>query len=297
MQDARQWSDPIAPRSLMRVWTSAIVLASVVLVPQGTELIAKEKRSRSTKEPARIATTVSEGTRTATTPAGEKHPLLPALKLARSSRDALAQIKDYETVFIKQERIKDQLTRQVMEMKFRQEPFSVYLKYLDPHSGREVIYVEGQNKGNFLVHEDGIKSLVGTLSFLPTCDEAMRENHYPVTKIGMANMLDVIIQQWDSELKSSDVEVKYYPNAKVGDQECTLIISLHPESRPQFKFHKTSLYLDKATNLPIRVEQFGFPHAAGEAPPLEEEYNYTSLKTNVGLTSHDFDTKNKNYKF
>lgn len=298
MQDASRRSDLVnTRRRTAQFWFSAVVLASVITEPLTAKLPAKDGPARKSKAAPRIAATVGEGTRFGSSPAGEKHPLLPALQVARSSKEAMGKVKDYSTVFIKQERIKDQLTTQTMDMKFRQEPFSVYLRYSEPHSGREVIYVDGQNKGNFLVHEDGLKALAGTLSFSPTSDEAMRENHYPVTKIGMANMLDTIIVQWEEEMKFGDIDVKHYPNAKVGDLECKLIVSTHAQPKPQFKFHKTCLYIDKASNLPIRVEQFGFPRASGEAPVLEEEYNYTNLKLNIGLTNRDFDPKNKNYAF
>jgi len=227
----------------------------------------------------------------------DKHPLGPALQMARSSQETLAKVKDYSTVFIKKERIKGKLLQQSMLMKVRQDPFAVYIKYQDPHAGREVIYVDGKNKGKLLVHEEGIVGLVGTLSFAPTSPEAMEENRHPVSKAGMKTMLDLLVAQWESELKYGETDVKFYPNAKVGSVDCKLIESSHPEKRPHFNFQKSCLYVDKQTNLPIRLEQYGFPAKAGEASPVEEEYSYTNIRLNIGLTETDFDTKNKNYNF
>src|SRR5260370_35251192 len=87
--------------------------------------------------------------------------------------------------------------RQVMVLKFRREPFSVYLKYVEPHAGREVIYVEGRNKGKLQVHEpSGLASVIGTISLAPTGNEAMKENRYPVTLLGMEKMLAITITDW-----------------------------------------------------------------------------------------------------
>jgi hypothetical protein len=59
----------------------------------------------------------------------------------------------------------------------------------------------------------------------------------------------------------------------------------------------TRLYIDNATRLPIRVQQYGFPKKSGGQPPLIEQYTYSNLKTNLGLSSKDFDHKNPGYGY
>ena len=125
----------------------------------------------------------------------------------------------------------------------------------------------------------------------------MSEARYPITMIGMANMLDKVIEQWESDLQHDDLEVKFYLNAKVGNMECKLIQSSHAKEHPQAKFFRTRLYLDKKTNFPVRVEQYGFPKQPGGTPPLIEEYSYLDVKTTVQLTDSDFDTENPKYDF
>ena len=39
----------------------------------------------------------------------------------------------------------------------------------------------------------------------------------------------------------------------------------------------TRLYIDRNTNLPVRVEQYGFPKKPGQERPLIEEYTWTEL--------------------
>jgi hypothetical protein len=114
--------------------------------------------------------------------------------------------------------------------------------------------------------------------------------------IGMTKLLDTLIEQWTTELKVPGCEVKSYPQAKVGNIECKMIETTHPKEIAGVRFHRTRLYIDKTTNLPVRVEQYGFPKKGGEAP-LIEEYSYTNIKTDAKLTDLDFDTKNSAYNF
>lgn len=226
-----------------------------------------------------------------------EHPLQPVLKLARESRDALTRVKDYTAVFAKRELIGKKFVSQTMDMKVRHEPFAVYLQFQNPHKGREVLYVEGGNSGNLLVHEEGIKKIAGTLALPPTSPDAMEENRYPITKIGMQKLLDTIIAQWEAESQFGETKVQYFPNAKLGELACVVIESSHPQPRRQFRFQKTRLYLDKETRLPVRVEQYAFPERPGEEPLQVEQYTYSNLRTNVGLTPRDFDPRNPNYRF
>lgn len=226
-----------------------------------------------------------------------KHPLAPALEHAYRSRRSLEAIEDYEAVFSKRERINGRLKATTMNLKLREKPFSVYLKYVNPNEGREVVYVQGRNGGMLLAHDTGIKAIAGTVSLAPDSEDAMEDNRYPITLIGMRNLIDQVIGQWEEEGKYGEIDVKYYPNAKLSGAECKVIESVHPQPRKQFKFKMTRLFLDKQTNLPVRVEQYAFPAAGDKEPPLVEEYTYSQLRTNVGLTDRDFDTKNSNYAF
>ena len=130
----------------------------------------------------------------------QQHPLNTALKIGRESRAKLDDIEDYSASFFKDEIVGSKRVKQKMQLKVREKPFSVYIKFLTPYAGREVIYVEGQDGGKILVHGTGIESIVGTLSLSPTSSRAMEESRYPVTMIGLRNLADTLIKQWESEI-------------------------------------------------------------------------------------------------
>lgn len=227
----------------------------------------------------------------------DSHPLKPCIVKAEASLAELKEIKDYSTLLFKKESIQGKLISQTLTMKVRHEPFSVYLKFEDPHAGREVIYVDGLNKGRFMVHETGFKALAGTLSFTPTSKEALAENRYPITQAGMAKMLEIVTEQWKADAQYQEVQVKEVADMKVGEELSLMIETTHPQPRDHFKFHKTRLYLDKDTQLPIRLEQYTWPEKEGGEPVLVEEYTYTQVKPNIGLKDIDFDKTNPAYQF
>ncbi len=233
----------------------------------------------------------------ATTKGGE-HPLQPAIRLAQSSLTKLESIKDYEATLLKRERVDGRLVEHTMHVKFREQPFSVYLKFGEPYAGREILYVEGQNAGKMWAHEgSGLRALVGTVSLDPHGSEAMNENRYPIMTIGMRKLLEKIIEQWKLESEYGEIDVKLYPDAKLRGRPCMVVEASHPRPRRQFKFHKTRLYIDDETRLPVRAEQYGFPTAAESDPPVDEFYDYGNLRTNVGLKDGDFDRENPSYSF
>lgn len=277
----------------MRATTGGVAFrfALIGMLTVGLTVFQTRTVSADSKKRTRVAKRVSKST------GGAKNALAPALKLARSSQAALAKVKDYEATFNKRERIGKQVLVQTTTIKLRERPFSVYMRFVKPHAGREVVYRDGQNEGKLLAHDTGLKSIIGTISLSPTSSLVMDDNRYPITMIGMSNMLGKVIDQWQAESKYKGVSVKYYPNAKLGDRVCQVIETSHSRQRSGQQFQMTRLYLEKKTNLPIRVEQFGFPKRNGEDAPLLEEYTYSNIKTNIGLTDKDFDTKNPKYGF
>lgn len=240
-----------------------------------------------------------ENPRVAARANGERspHTLDPALRVARSSLNSISQADGYTAVFKRRELVGRKLLSSTMTIKLRHEPFSVYLRFHGDHDGREVLYVDGRNNGNMLAHESGLKSIVGTVSLAPTSTTAMNGSRYPITRIGMQKLVEAVIAQWESETKFDSIKLKYYPNAKLDDAECKVIETSHPVRHSDAKFFMTRLYIDRETNLPVRLEQYGFPASAGAQPPLVEEYTYSNIRLNPGLTDRDFDPRNPAYDF
>ncbi len=249
---------------------------------------AKEEREAPGDAP-RVAAASTEGI---------EHPLAPAIRIAQRSLIKLKSVADYEATLTKRELVEGRLVEQTMHLKLREEPLSVYLKYGEPFAGREVLFVQGENDGRLLTHEgSGLSSLAGTVSLDPQDPAAPGEGRHPITETGMRPMLEAVIAQWKRESPYGEIDVQFYPDAKLRGRPCEVIESSHPRPRRQFPFQKTRLYIDGETGLPVRFEQYGFADDRDQDPPLDTLSEYGNLRTNVGLTDEDFDRNNPSYSF
>ena len=177
-------------------------------------------------------------------------------------------------------------------------PMSVYMNFLKPDGvkGREVIWVEGQNNGNMVAHEGGLKNVL-TVNLAPNGSMAMRGQRYPVTEVGMKKLIEKMLEKGLRERQLGDCEVNFYRDVAVGTRKCTAIEIVHPTAKPQFDFHRAQLFFDDEYKMPIRYVSWMWPSGPDNQPVLDEEYYYSNVKTNVGLTDSDFDPKNPAYKF
>ncbi|MBX3437026.1 MAG: DUF1571 domain-containing protein [Planctomycetaceae bacterium] len=221
-------------------------------------------------------------------PDGE-HPLAPAIRLAQGTLTRLQAIDDYEATFLRRERAGGQTVEHTVHLKVREKPLSLYLKYGEPHLGRQLLFVQGENENQVLIHDPQ-----GTSS--PNAKGAGVDPS-TVIELGMRQRLEKVIGQWKYETAYGECDVQFYPEAKLRGLSCEVIESSHPRPRRQFPFHKTRLYIDAETHLPIRFEQYAFSETPEQTPPLVEFHEYLNLRTNVGLSDADFDRRNPNYSF
>ena len=232
----------------------------------------------------------------------EPHPLDPVIRWAEDTLVRTEQIEDYTALLVKRERVGEQLQEhQFMQLKVRHEPFSVYLKFLQPASvrGREIIYVEGRHDGKLLAHDGGgLTEIVGTVKLDPEGMIAMRGQRYPVTMIGVKSLALKLIEQAKADREvPAPCDVKWFHGAKVNGCPTLCVEVSHPVRHPAHQFALARVYVDHSLGIPIRYEGYTWPETEGRPAELVEEYTYCQLKVNVGLTDNDFDPKNPQYRF
>jgi len=163
-------------------------------------------------------------------------------------------------------------------------------------NGREIIWVEGRNNGKLVAHDVGIKGLI-RVSLDPDGPIAMRGQRYPIREIGLENLLAKMIETAECDRERGDCLVKISDQAKVGGRPCRLVQIEHPERHPHFDFYRAQVFFDHELKLPCRYAAWSWPPEPDGEPVLEEEYTYTNVRLNVGLTDLDFDPDNPNYDF
>jgi hypothetical protein len=239
------------------------------------------------------------------------NPLDRALQIARDGlAGSRANINDYTALMVKRELLGGELSEhQFMQAKIRNrkvvngkivQPLSVYLRYLKPSSvkGREVIYVEDRNDGNIIAHEGGFKGrFLPTVNIPPDGMLAMRGQRYPITEIGLENLIVQLLDRGQTARKFSDAQCEFRKNARIKDRACTVFQVTLPTKRPELVFYQAQVFIDDQFKVPIRYIAYDWPIREGAPLQVLEEYNYLDLKVNVGLTDKDFDPNNTAYKF
>jgi hypothetical protein len=179
------------------------------------------------------------------------------------------------------------------------EPFSVYLRFLRPAAvkDREVIFVQGRHEGKMIVRNGGNRFAQITTAVPPDSRVAMQENRYPITEVGVQTLTRRLIEVGREKMDDPACQVRVVPGAKINDRPCTLIQVAHAERRPDQTWSLVRLFIDDQLELPVYYAAYDWPRDEGGPPVLLEEYIYTELEFNVGLTDWDFDHRNENYLF
>ncbi len=211
--------------------------------------------------------------------------------MLKKARENFAAVNDYTATFIKQQRIKGKLNKkETIFTKFKK-PFCIYYKWVQPDGGKEVIYVEGKNKGKLIAHLGGAAMFFPIAKWLnPEDPMAMEGNKYPITRSGIGNMIESLISQYELAQSADDLEV-FYMGIESLDGRPTHVIARRLPKKDDYACYLSMTNIDIATKLPIRNISYDWDHT------LSDLYYYKDLKLNQGLTDKDFDPNNRKYKF
>lgn len=294
------------PQNRRKFLSAGALLGTSVVM--SSSVIGQEPKDGSTTEPVYRISKNEIGRREST---GDGHPLDPALRLAYDSLQHIrSSIKDYTSIMVKREQVNGVLGEyEYLGIKVRNRqiengqvivPFSVYITFLAPTAvkGREVIYVENQNSGNIVAHEGGMRGrFLPTVTLDPHGMMAMRGQRYPITDMGIENLVVKLIEKGERDRQQGPCTVSFSQGAKVDKRDCTVLTVKHDEQKPCYDFHLAQVFIDSSMNIPVRYCAYEWPSSEEVSPALLEEYTYTKIKTNVGLTDEDFDQKNPKYRF
>jgi outer membrane lipoprotein-sorting protein len=254
--------------------------------------------------------------------------------LLEQSFNAMAGVYDYRGTLVKRELFGDELIEQTIEFKFSR-PFKVYVKYIEPHAGREGIYIRGSNRNRLRAHKGSVPDVAVSLN--PLGRAAMEDNHHPITSFGLERMLEVgarnirkAIERGDAALRVSNggvvhgeptwrIDIESRPGgryvtarrsenlwelAKRVEQDMYVILHHNDEIDSPTDIHEgqrvfVPQYYASRGEYFIGKRTFMMVRARSwdHSGNLYESYEYTKLELNPGLTVRDFDHRNKGYDF
>ncbi len=249
------------------------------------------------------------------------------LSMAEAALAAIRRdVDDYTAVLVKQERVGGTLGEpQRMNIKVQtphrggrldeSESLRVYLSFQEPEgvAGREVIWAPDLHDGKLVAHEAGLLGMM-TVRLDPTGMLAMRGQRYPITDIGLTNLIKKLIERGGRDRDNPDVEVTITRGLRFDDRLCDqIVVRRSSPTSDENDFSRAEVLFDRERQLPLRYVAYGWPESSGgsgdssdsaanESPadsegPVLESYTYLQIRTNVGLTESDFDPDNPEYRF
>jgi Protein of unknown function (DUF1571) len=225
-------------------------------------------------------------------------PVERAGQLLAEAQASIARVRDYTGTVVRQERIGGQLQPEAyIDVRIRQQPFSVYLKWISPRqlAGQEAIFIAGKNNNEIRAKGTGILAVAGYVS-LPTNDpRVMKNSRHAITESGIGNIIDIISRSYEIErrLPAGQVQATFADYA-FQQRPCTRMELTHLVFNAQLYCYRCVVYFDKENKLPVRVEVYDWPAPKGNPKgELLECYSYINLKFNVGLTDAAFENSAK----
>jgi hypothetical protein len=227
-------------------------------------------------------------------PQSQASPMDEPVRLIHEAQQAYQNVRDYTCMLIKQERINGVMPsgNTVMEMKVRTQPFSVYLRFLQPRTeaGQEVCYVAGRNDGKMRVRPKGVLgSFAGFVSLDPNDPRARQTSKRSITEAGIGNMIERFARAWENERNLNLTRQVRVAEYEYNRRRCTRVETVHSDNgNGHFIYYRDVVYFDKETHLPIRLEFYDWPRQAGDTGQLVEVYSFANMRLNVGLGDEVF---------
>ena len=218
----------------------------------------------------------------------------------------LEKVPDYTAQFSRLEVVNGELLEEQMtSMKVAHKPFNVYMKWENFDTGREVIYGEGLNNGNLLVHPGGWKARLPPLSMEPDSSLAKAESRHPITQIGLSNLAKTIINSHRRDIEQNAIaNCDQAENQRIGGRDCLCFVTEFRDAKSSPEYLKSIVMIDAEWNVPLFIKNFAWPPdavtAVGEeldTATIIEQYSYTDVKLRASLTAADFDRTNEDYNF
>ena len=204
-------------------------------------------------------------------------------------------IRDYHGVFSRQEILSDGLSkRQTMEITFREEPFSVDMRWIEnPGRASRVSYVRDrwrQGGTQFaLVHLRGLLAAIipAGVKLDIHGHEMTSESRRPIDHFGLYNTLKIIIEHGRALCHDPDYEIRYAGSVMLNDLCCYLLQRHLPydDDNERYPSRLLNLYIDQEWLVPIGC--YSYSDEAGR--DLISSYCYSNLVFNTGATDRAFE--------
>jgi hypothetical protein len=222
------------------------------------------------------------------------------LETLQAVKERLDRVAGYTATFRKQERMNGKLgPEQTLAMKVRHRPFAIYLKFLAPDAGKEVVYAQGHHENKVIAHTTGLSRwLVPRLAVPPDHPLALAETRHSVTEAGLANLTDKLLEFRRMDIGDPEAVTILDQTSDDDGRSWLRSIHIHPRKAAGRPFTRVDVLYDPESRLPLRISNYDWPEPGhtGELL-LAERYAYDDLNFDATFTALDFDPANPAYAF
>lgn len=214
--------------------------------------------------------------------------------LAAHMTQAYEKVNDYITVFYRRGRQGEELCpRETILLKFRK-PFSVYMKWIEePKKGRELLYVQGWNQGNFRISTNSFPDL--TLNLDPQGSLVKSDSFgHTLLEVGLGYLVETFAQnlKQSADRPEDGCRVRDLGARRIHGEWARCLEGVYPQGGTgNYYAPRAMLCLSLASGLPVQAviyDQWG---------EVVEEFGFARTRINVGLSDRDFDPQNPDYDF
>jgi hypothetical protein len=213
-------------------------------------------------------------------------------KWVREAEQLLASVDDYTAIFHRRVRVGGELKEEeTMLLKFKK-PLNIYLKWIaEPHEGRELLYVEGENRNRIKVHGKLLLATL-TLNIDPGNPFFTKSSRHTIDEVGVVYVTRVLEREFRRGIASGEMTLASLGEETVFGRNAAKFEGIFPEDVEKgYYCRRAVVCLDFETKIPLAVEVYGWENE------LCEYYGFEDLTLNAGLRGEDFDPDNPQYGF
>lgn len=197
--------------------------------------------------------------------------------------EAYGRISDYEAIFIKQARFDGKMSKEEIIRFCFKKPFRVHMEWIrDPHKGRQVVYVEGENDDKIRAHKGGLLSFI-VVSLDPMSPQAMKGSHHPITDAGIGRLIELMGSQVRRAAETEELSLRFLGSWEFEGRPCHKLEAVFPKDEEAgYYCYRAVLWIDCESMLPVQVMVYDWDNN------LYEKFVYSKLRLNVGIPDSQF---------
>ena len=196
------------------------------------------------------------------------------------------RVRDYTVTFYKQERIKGKLKKtELIDVMFREKPFSLFMKW-EKNAGKidKLLYVEGQNDNQMLVHPTGLFAGIKSVKRDPGDKEIKQACLSTCDEFGFYRFMKSLLGVYETARKKGDLKTKYLGETVIDGRRCLTLGRTLP-AKKNYPNARLILQFDVEYLLPVSLDSYDWQGN------LLARYSFKNIKFNVKLASNKFNPK------